>query len=33
MYEVMRYVEANPLRAKLVTRAQDWPWSSLSEKR
>jgi len=25
-----RYVEANPLRAKLVTRAQDWPWSSLA---
>lgn len=26
-----RYVEANPLRAKLVRRAQDWPWSSLSQ--
>jgi putative transposase len=25
---LMRYVEANPLRAKLVERAQDWPWSS-----
>jgi putative transposase len=27
---VLRYVEANPLRAKLVERAQDWPFSSLS---
>ncbi len=26
---VLRYVEANPLRAGLVRRAQDWPWSSL----
>src|SRR5919201_4206035 len=26
---VLRYVERNPLRAGLVTRAQDWPWSSL----
>lgn len=26
---VMRYVERNPLRAGLVDRAQDWPWSSL----
>lgn len=26
---VMRYVERNPLRAGLVARAQDWPWSSL----
>ncbi len=26
---VLRYVERNPLRAKLVKRAQDWPWSSL----
>jgi putative transposase len=24
-----RYVERNPLRAKLVRKAQDWPWSSL----
>ncbi|MGD0769116.1 MAG: transposase [Tepidisphaeraceae bacterium] len=30
---VLRYVEANPLRAKLVSRAQDWPWSSLSCRR
>ena len=26
----MRYVEANPLKAKLVDRAQDWEWSSLA---
>ena len=26
---LLRYVEANPLRAKLVERAQDWRWSSL----
>ena len=26
---VMRYVEANPLRAGMVRRAEDWPWSSL----
>ena len=27
---VMRYIEANPLRAKLVKRAGDWHWSSLA---
>jgi putative transposase len=27
---VCRYVERNPLRASLVTRAEDWTWSSLS---
>ena len=26
---VLRYVERNPLRAELVTRAEDWAWSSL----
>ena len=26
---VMHYVESNPLRARMVRRAQDWPWSSL----
>jgi putative transposase len=30
---VLRYVEANPLRAKIVSRAQDWPWSSLTCRR
>lgn len=27
-----RYVERNPLRAKLAARAQDWPWSSLAQR-
>ena len=27
---VLRYVERNPLRAGLVRRAEDWPWSSLA---
>lgn len=27
---VMQYVEANPLRAGLVERADQWPWSSLA---
>jgi putative transposase len=27
---VLRYVEGNPLRARIVKRAEDWPWSSLS---
>jgi REP-associated tyrosine transposase len=26
---VCRYVERNPLRASLVERAEEWPWSSL----
>jgi len=30
-YAVCRYVEANPIRAKLVERAEDWPWSSLHQ--
>ncbi len=29
---VLKYVEANPLRAGLVTRAEHWPWSSLQER-
>ncbi len=29
---VCRYVERNPLRAGLVTRAEDWPWSSLADR-
>ncbi len=28
---VMRYVERNALRANLVSRAEDWRWSSLTE--
>jgi putative transposase len=27
---VCRYIERNPLRAKLVRKAQDWRWSSLA---
>jgi hypothetical protein len=27
---VCRYVERNPLRAGLVSRAEEWRWSSLS---
>jgi len=27
---LLRYVERNPLRAGLVQRAEDWPWSSLA---
>jgi putative transposase len=26
---VLRYVERNPLRAKMVRRVEEWPWSSL----
>jgi putative transposase len=26
---LLQFVESNPLRAKLVPRARDWPWSSL----
>jgi putative transposase len=26
---VLRYIERNPLRAGLVRRAEEWPWSSL----
>jgi putative transposase len=29
---VCRYVERNPLRAGLVSRAESWPWSSLSRR-
>jgi len=31
-YNVLRYVEANPIRAGLVERAEDWRWSSLYER-
>ena len=27
---LMRYVESNPLRAEMVKRSADWPWSSLA---
>lgn len=29
--EVLRYIHRNPLRAKLVENADDWPWSSHGE--
>ena len=29
---VIRYVERNPVAARLVARAEDWPWSSLGER-
>ncbi len=31
-FRALRYVEANPLRARLVDRAERWPWSSLRER-
>lgn len=31
-WQVCRYVERNPLRAKLVRRAENWEWSSLSRR-
>ncbi len=30
---VLRYVERNPVRAGLIARAQDWPWSSAAPPR
>lgn len=29
---VLRYVERNPLRARLVRKAENWPWSSLNNR-
>ena len=29
LLQLLRYVERNPLRAKLVQRAEDWQWGSL----
>ncbi len=31
-WTVVRYVERNPLRARLVDRAEDWPFSSLMKR-
>lgn len=31
-FNVLKYVEANPVRAGLVAKASDWLWSSLSER-
>jgi putative transposase len=32
-YNVLRYVERNAARAGLVSRAEDWPWSSAWERK
>ena len=32
-YDVLCYIEANPARAALVGRAEEWQWSSLHERR
>ena len=32
LFRVLRYVEANPLRAGIVRRAEDYRWSSLSRR-
>ncbi len=29
LHDLIRYVEQNPLRARLVKKAEDWQWSSL----
>jgi putative transposase len=29
LYAALRYVSLNPVRARLVERAEDWPWSSV----
>lgn len=31
-FTLLRYIEANPIAAGLVTRAEQWRWSSLSER-
>lgn len=30
LHRALRYVSLNPVRARLVSRAADWPWSSVS---
>jgi putative transposase len=32
LHDLIRYVEQNPLRAKLTKRAEDWKWSSLTRR-
>ena len=32
LLRVLRYVEANPVRAGLAARAEEWPWSSVSRR-
>jgi REP element-mobilizing transposase RayT len=31
-YRIVRYIERNPVKAGLVQRAEDWPWSSAAKK-
>ena len=33
LFTVLRYVEANPVRAGLTRRAEDWAWSSIALRR
>jgi len=30
MNRIIRYIEWNPVKASLVERVEDWPWSSAS---
>jgi len=30
-WKVLKYIEQNPLRAKMVEETQSWPWSSVSK--
>jgi len=30
LLNVLRYVEANPVKGELVAKAEDWPWGSLA---
>jgi hypothetical protein len=30
-YEKVEYIHLNPVRAGLVKRAEDWPWSSVRD--
>ncbi len=32
LLQCSRYVELNPVKAKMVKQAEDWPWSSYQEK-
>jgi len=32
-YEKVEYIHLNPVRAGLVERAEDWPWSSVRDYR
>lgn len=32
LLRTLRYVEANPVRARIVERAEEWRWSSLTER-